>query len=40
MNKSAMIAFIDYYVDHNWVLREVLLSFDEIDGCMFSYFES
>jgi len=39
-NKLAMTSVIAYNMDRNWALREVQLSFDEVDRLIISLFES
>jgi hypothetical protein len=39
-NTLAIRLVIAYYMDHNWPLREVQLTFDEVDRNFFSAFES
>jgi len=39
-NKLAITSVIAYYMDRNWALREVQLSFDEVDRLVSSRFES
>jgi hypothetical protein len=39
-NKLAITSVIAYYMDQNWVLREVQLAFDEVNLLFFSRFKS
>jgi len=39
-NKLTITSVIVYYIDRNWVLREVQLAFDEVDRLFCSFFES
>jgi hypothetical protein len=39
-NKQAIMSVIAYYMDQNWALREVQLTFDEIERMFGSRFES
>jgi len=39
-NKLAITLFIGYYMDRNWALRDIQLSFKEVDRQFFSRFES
>jgi len=39
-NKLAIMSDIAYYMDRNWVLREVQLAFDEVDRLFHSHFKS
>jgi hypothetical protein len=39
-NKLAITSVIAYYMDRNWALREVQLTFDELDRLLCSCFES
>jgi hypothetical protein len=39
-NKLAITSVIPYYMDRNWALREVQLSFDEVSRLFISRFES
>ena len=39
-NKLAIPSVIAYYMDRNWALCEVQLTFDEVDRLIFSHFES
>jgi len=40
MNKVAIVLVIAYYINRNWVLRELQLAFNEVDSPFFSYFEN
>jgi hypothetical protein len=39
-NKLAIMSVIAYYMDQNWALRDVQLTFDEVDRVFGSRFES
>jgi len=39
-NKLAITSVIAYYIDHNWAMREVQLTFDEVCSLFFFYFNS
>jgi len=39
-NKFAITLVVAYYLDRNWALGEVQLSFDQVDSPFFSHFES
>jgi len=39
-NKLAITLVIAYYMDQNWTLREVQLTFDEVDRLLFSRFKN
>jgi len=39
-NKLAITSAIAYYIDRNWALREVQLTFDDVDRLFYSCFES
>jgi len=39
-NKSAIMSVVSYYMDRNSALREVQLTFDEIDSPFISYLET
>jgi len=39
-NKLAIMSVIAYSIDRNWALREVQLTFDEVDRLFFFNFES
>jgi hypothetical protein len=39
-NKLAITSVIAYYMDRNWALRKVQLSFDEVNRLFISRFES
>ena len=39
-NKLTITSVIAYYMDRNWALREVQLTFDEVNLLCFSHFES
>jgi len=39
-NKLAITSVIAYYMDQNWALREVQLTFNEVKSPIFCYFES
>jgi len=40
MNELAITSVIAYYMDRNWALRDVQLTFDEVDRLFFSCFET
>jgi len=40
MSEVARSSVIAYYMDRNWALQDVQLTFDEVDGRLFSSFES
>jgi len=40
MSEVARSSVIAYYMDRNWALQDVQLTFDEVDGGLFSSFES
>jgi hypothetical protein len=39
-NKLAIMSIIVYYIDRNWALREVELTFNEVNRLFISLFES
>jgi len=39
-NRLAITSVIAYYMDRNWALREVQLTFDEVDRLFGSRFET
>jgi len=39
MNKLVITSVLAHYMDQNWALREVELTFDMVDSMFFSYFE-